>query len=69
MTGTDIQEFNFQKIDDGEDGEEQSAAAGENDAQVRLVKINLRIVGVVAAVIILLIVLILLLRKFPETSP
>ena len=64
MTGTDIQEFNFQKIDDGEDGEEQSAAAGENDAQVRLVKINLRIVGVVAAVIILLIVLILVLRKF-----
>lgn len=64
MTGTDIQEFNFQKIDDGEEGEEQSAAAGENDAQVRLVKINLRIVGVVAAVIILLIVLILILRKF-----
>ena len=52
------------EIDDGEEGEEQSAAAGENDAQVRLVKINLRIVGVVAAVIILLIVLILVLRKF-----
>ena len=62
MTGTDIQEFTFQKIDQGEE-EEPTDADEETGAQVRLIKINLRIVGIAAAAVVLIVVLILVFRK------
>ena len=51
MTGTDIQEFSFQKIDEGDESSDTISQA--DGTQVRLIKINLRTIGIAAGVIVL----------------
>jgi len=65
LTSNDIQEFSFQKT--GEEGEDASETApGSDDAEKKLIKINLRVVGIIAAVLLLILVIILLVRRISK---
>lgn len=59
-----IQEFDFQKTGENSDSPEEGEAADE--PKVRLIKINLRIVGIAVCSVLLLLTLILFIRKLAK---
>lgn len=66
LTGNEIPEFNFQKTSDEEASESENTPVAVIPADKNLIKINLRIVGIVAGIVILIIILILLIRKIAK---
>lgn len=66
LSSSDMQEFNFQKT--GEEGEdavspEETSTSSAGEKEERLIKINLRIVGIIAGILLLILVIILLVIR------
>jgi D-alanyl-D-alanine carboxypeptidase (penicillin-binding protein 5/6) len=61
LASSDLQEFDFQKT--GEEGEATETDTTDATAQNRLIKINLRVLGLVAAIIILVVIIVLVIRR------
>ena len=70
LSENQLQEFNFQKTDTGDETDAQETTASGNNSIVEnkptLVKINLRIVGIVAGILLILLILVILGMKFSK---
>lgn len=66
LAENDIPEFNFQKTSGTENGSSDKTEVQVVNGEKNLIKVNLRVVAIVAAILILSVILVLMIRKIAE---